>query len=206
MRVLLGKVMLENDSGEKYYIPVKDLSEHDKKHLSSIFVPKLNIRFSDSSRSKFRSKNALADDIIRIVDGTATVEAKDKIPSETLRMEVYMIGEEVATDDYKLLEKGAMPLKLNEENDFTCELKLETQSRKYMEYNYQLRGCLYLGSVVIILDRNDQVVDFRSGIGWIKEEQLDPLRQLDVDDFFDSSLKPRPVPRPKFSTSRVGVQ
>ena len=207
VRVLLGKVQLETEAGEKLYIPLKELSKWDLKHLASIFVPKVNIRFSDKSRSKFRSKNALADDIIRIVTGTATVEAKDEIESSTLRMEAYMIGEEVATDDFKLLEKGAMPLKFSDENEYTCQLVLETESRNYMEYNRQLRGCLYIGYVVVVLDRKGQVVDFRSDISWIQGGHLEKLRKLEKNDFFDSNLKSRSVPRPKNTElDRVGVQ
>lgn len=207
VRVLLGKVMLETDDGEKLYIPLKELSKWDLKHLSSVFVPKVNIRFSDSSRSKFRSKNALADDLIKIVTGMATVETKDEIESSTLRMEAYMIGEEVATDDFKLLEKGAMSLKFSEENEYTCQLVLETESRKYIEYNRRIRGCLYIGYVVVVLDRKGQVVDFRSDISWIQGDQLEKLRQFEKKDFFDSNLKSRPVPRPKNTgRDRVGVQ
>lgn len=207
VRILLGKVMLEAGGGQKIYIPLKELSKWDHKYLTSIFIPRVNIQFSDSSRSKFRSKNALADDMIRIVTGTATVESKDRVESDTLRMELYLIGEEVATADFKLLEKGAMPLKFSEENEYTCRLVLETQSRRYMEYNRQLRGCLYLGYVVVIRDGRDQVVDFRSDINWIRKEQLDKLRSFEKSDFFNSELQARPVPRPKNTgMDRVGVQ
>ena len=207
VRVLLGKVMLETAAGEKIYIPLKNLSKWDTKHLASIFIPEVRIRVSDSSRTKFRSKNALADDIIRIVTATTTIEAKEEVESDSLRMEVYLIGEEFSTDDFKLLEKGAMALKFIEENEYTCQMILETESRKYREYNRRTRGCLYLGYVVIIFDRNDQMVYFRSDIGWILEEQLDTLRQFEKSDFFDNKLKSRPVPRPKNTgIDRVGVQ
>jgi hypothetical protein len=207
VRILLGKVMLETGDGQKIYIPLKELSKWDHKYLSSIFIPRVNIQFSDSSRSKFRSKNALADDMIRIVTGTATVESKDQLESDTLNMEVYLIGAEVATDDFKMLEKGTMPLIFTEENEYTCRLVLEIQSRRYMEYNYQLRGCVYLGYVIVIRDHRDQVVDFRSDINWIKEGQLDKLRQFEKSEFFNSELQARPVPRPKNTgMDRVGVQ
>ncbi|QHI68425.1 CYTH domain-containing protein [Tichowtungia aerotolerans] len=206
VRVLLGKVQIETSAGEKEYIPLGELSEWDKKHLSSIFIPKVNIKFSDSSRAKFRSKNALADDIIRIVTGTVVVEAKDNIESDTLRMEVYLIGEEVADDGYRLLRKASKPLSFNEENDYTCQMSLETESRRYMEYNYQLRGCLYAGYVVIIFDRQDHPVEFKTDLSWITEDRLDALRGFEEEDFFSDQLKSRPIPRPKYSNARVGVQ
>lgn len=206
VRILLGKVQLETADGEKVYLPLEDLSKWDKKHLSTIFIPEVRIRFSDSSRSKFRSKNALADDIIRIVTGTVTVTAKEEVESDTLSLEMYLVGEEVATDDYKLMKKGAMPLKFTEENDYTCEMFLETESRKYMEYNYELRGCLYTGYALIILDRKGRVIDLKSDLSWLTKDNLEKLRAFDEEDFFNDQLKKRPIPRPKYSKARVGVQ
>lgn len=60
VRVLLGKVMLETADGKKQYIALKELSERDAKHLASVFVPEMSIRFSDSSRAKFRSAKRAA--------------------------------------------------------------------------------------------------------------------------------------------------
>lgn len=135
-----------------------------------------------------------------------TVSAREKIESDCLRAETYLIGEEVATDDFKLLCHASMPLRFCEEDEYTCRMHMETESRKYMEYNYQMRGCLYLGYVVIILDRDDHPVECKSDLSWITEDRLDALRQFDDGDFFNDQLEPRPVPRPNYSKYRVGVQ
>jgi len=206
VRILLGKVTMENADGEKLYIPLKELSEFDQRYLSFFYVPEVKITFADTSRAKSRSKNALADDIIRMVTGTATVKAKRKIESCTLQMEVYLIGEEVATDDFKLLEKASTRLELTEKNNYTCQLAVKTQSRKYMEYNRQLRGCLYLGYVVVLLDRTGQVVQFKSDLRWVMQDRLDVLRQIEVGLFFDDDLQSRPIPTPEYTKYRVGVQ
>lgn len=206
-RILLGKVMLETPDNKKLYIPLKDLSKLDHRYLSQIFIPEVKIRFSASSHAKFRSKNALPNDIIRIVQGTAIVESKDEVECCTLRVAACMIGEEVATDDFKLLKKGVKPLRFTKENEYACQMEMETISRKYEEYNRQIRGCLYAGYAVAVLDRDNNIVGFRSDVRWLTKDNFKTLWGYDEGTFFDTGLKERPVPRPKNTgIDRVGVQ
>lgn len=206
VRLLLGKVQLETAAGEKKYIPIDDLSKWDKKHLSSIFVPNVTIGFSKKVREKPRSRNALGTDYVDIVTGTMTLKSRDKIECSTLKAEFYLVGEEVATDDLRMMKKASWPVKFNEENEYTFEEEISVESRKYMEYNIiQWRGCVYSGYAIVLRDRKDQVVKFKTDLNWLKEDGLDKLRQFEENGFFSELLKPRPIPRPKYSINRVGT-
>jgi hypothetical protein len=206
VRVLLGKVQIETVEGKKEYISLDELSEWDKKHLSKIFIPDLTVDFTKKTQAKPRSRNALGTDYIDVVNCTVSIKTRDKIECRTLSVEVYLVGEEVATDDLRMMRKKSRPVELTEENGYAFQVELTVESRKYEEYNHQWRGCLYSGYAVVLRDQKGRIVEFETDLSWLQQEEIEKLRQFEEDDFFNEELKSRPVPRPEFSRSRVGVQ
>ncbi len=203
VRVGSNEVLVRDREGRVNYVPLKGLSAQDMMYLTSVFVPDVTITFSKRSRDKFRPDNALADDKIEIVTGIIEIQSKQKLPNDTLRAEVYLVGAEVATPDFRIKTKLSANLKFNEENNFTSTLQLEMESRVYEEYNTtQTRGTLYCGYLVLILNQRNETINYKTNISWLKEEKIPLLRKFRVDAFFDDNCKPRSVPRPEYSPGR----
>lgn len=204
VRMGSNEVLVRDRSGTVRYVPVKNLSSRDMEYLTSVYVPDVTITFSKWSQNKFRADNALDTDKIEIVTGTVEIQTKQKLPNDTLRAEVYLIGAEVATKDYRIKSKVSSALNFNEENNFTAALPLEMESREYLEYNDQIRGTLYGGYLVVILNQRNEMIDYKTDISWLKEDKVPLLRKFRVDAFFDDNCKPRSVPRPEYSVNRAG--
>ena len=206
VRMGSSQVTVRDRAGKAQYITLKSLSKKDAEYLSTVVVPDVMITFSKRTRGKWRSEYALASDKIEIVTGTVTIKAKQKFSNDKLRAEAYLIGAEVATPDYRIKSKVSLALKFTEENDFTAEFQLEMESRQYEEFNYQGRGTLYDGYVVLVLNQNNEVIVHKTNVSWVDEEAIPPLRKFKVNAFFNKDLQRRGIPRPDSSEARVGVQ
>jgi hypothetical protein len=205
--VLYDSVELENARGENRFIPLNELSDRDKIFLDKVYIPQIEIHFSKSTRNKVRTINALPDDHVVVVVGTVVFKELSKISCDSLQAEVCLIGKEVATDDYRLMNRIISPIKLTAENDYTYQFKIETESRDYREYNDQKRGTEYIGYVVAIRKQGeDRAIRFLSNIEWMQADQLKAIDQLRVSSFFDKDCQQISVPRPIYSTKRVGIQ
>jgi len=201
-----NKVLLEDPWKGMHFILLKNLSKEDVVYLKSIYVPELTFRFYTSSCAKWRTKNALAEDRIEIVTGHLDIQAKGDMESNSLRAEVYMVGKEVATDDYRITQKKIFPLNFTEENKYQVKFELETESRRYMEYNYEERGTLYDGYLIVVLDRNGKVIQQKSTLSWLDDSKIEKLRSFRVNAFFDKECRSKSPSRPLFNSVRVGVQ
>jgi hypothetical protein len=204
VRVASNQVIVRDRAGKANYIPLKGLSAKDMEYLTSVYVPEVVINFSKRASDVGGKDLAQDDDKISIVTGTVEVKIKPKIPNDTLRAEAYLIGAEVVTPDYRIKSKVLQALKFTEENNFTAEFQLEMESREYMEYNLQMRGTVYAGYLVLVLNQKNEIISHKTDISWLKEEKIPLLRRFRVDAFFDDNCKPRSVPRPEYSSGRVG--
>jgi len=206
VKTLSNKVLLEDPWKGKHFIPLKNLSKEDVVYLKSIFIPELTFRFYTKSRAKWRTEHALAEDRIEIITGHLDIQAKGEMESNSLRAEVYMVGKEVATDDYRITQKKIFPLNFTEENKYQVQFELETESRRYMEYNYEERGTLYDGYLIVVLDRNGKVIQHKSNLSWLDDREVEQIRSFPVNAFFNDECKRKSPPHPLFSSERVGVQ
>lgn len=205
--ILYDSVEIEDLSGKSQFIPLKDLSRKDRSYVDKIYVPPIKISFIFSKEKKIRASNALPDDHIIIVKGSVDIKDESRTPCNTLSATVCLIGKEVATDDYRLMNKIVSPVTLTAENDYKCHLELDTESRHYIEYNYQKRGTEYIGYVVALQRLGEtNVVKFSSNLKWMNEEKFSSLNHLQPGSFFDQECQQTPVPRPVYSTFRVGIQ
>jgi len=211
IREQFGSLELRQPDGSLHSIPLAELSAQDTDYLRTRIPPEIEVQVRTQKRPKERNKNASRarfeqfSDEINVV--TARVEVRKKSSAAftgTLRAEVYLIGEEVATDDYRLSGKAAENVQFTGDNEGLFTFENAADFRVYEEYNkLQIRGAEYAGYLVIILDSMGRTLAVETDISWMTEEKADAVRKFHVDSFFDENGRKRSVPRPLYYDSRI---
>jgi hypothetical protein len=212
VRELFGSVELRRPDGSLHSIPVENLSALDIKYLRTRIPPEVELEVRTQKRAKERSGNATRAEFEQFSDEiyivTATVRIRQTSSAEfdgILRAEVYLIGEEVATDHYRLSGKGASQVRFTEENKREYEFEVSADFRVYEEYNrLQTRGAEYAGYMVVVVDPMGNILNTQTDLSWIEgEDEINNLRKFHVDTFFDETIRKRSVPRPLYYDSRT---
>lgn len=204
-KMIGNDVMVVSPAGKKIYLPFSSLSQGDRDYLSDRLVPETEIRFLKKSAPKVRSKNALANDYVTIVTGVVEVQSKDKTPNDALRAEAYMVGRERASGKYKLIRKASSVLEFTEENNYRVQFRMVGESRYYEEYNYEIRGVEYVGYVVFVLNRQNEIVNHDTSLPWLTNDRFNAFRRLQTWDFFAENCQRVSTPRPAYTENRVGI-
>lgn len=210
VRELFGSVELRRPDGSRHSIPLENLSAGDLKYLRTRIPPEIELEVRTQSRAKERNKNTTRAAYEQFVDNisvvTATVNVRQKSSAAfggILRAEVYLIGKEVATDDYRLCGKGASQIQLTEENRRAFTFETSADFRVYEEYNYDMRGVEYAGYLVVVIDPSGNKLAVRTNLPWLEgDEKIEAMRKFYVDAFFDENCQKRSVPRPRYYEGR----
>lgn len=209
-KAVFGNVYFRGLDGKLFKVASADLVESDKAFISASFTPEVEVRFTKKIRKITDYPDnydpSAWDDSEMEITGLVSVTKKRGIPySGKLRGEVYLIGEEVATDDYRLFGKKGFTVSFPGEksNVFECEIK-KTLRTYTMNGNLE-RGAHYKGYVVVIESFAGDLVAFESNLSWMNEEKIAALRKLSCPGFLDENCKKRSVPRPEdYRTPNVG--
>jgi len=211
-RELFGSVELRRPDGSLYSIPLENLSDQDTKYLRTRIPPEIELEVRTQKLPKVRNENATRSEYEQFADDinvvTAKIEVRQKssaVYNGTLRAEVYFIGKEVATDDYRLSGKGTAKIQFTEENNRKFTFETSTDFRVYEEYNkVQTRGASYAGYLVVVIDPAGKTLAMDTDLSWLEdEEKIDALRKFYIDTFFDENCRKRSVPRPQYYDARV---
>jgi hypothetical protein len=206
-RELFGAVELRRPDGSLYSIPLENLSAQDLNYLRTRIPPEIELNIRTQKKGKVRNEDfARTGDTINVI--TATVEIRQKssaVFNGILRMEVYLIGREVATADYRLSGKETFQVQFTEENKRRQTVQTSADFRVYEEYNnLQTRGAEYAGYLVVVIDPQGDKLAIKTDLSWLREEdRVDELRKFHVDSFFDQNVRKRSVPRPKYYEGRI---
>ncbi|MDD3276410.1 MAG: hypothetical protein PHP93_05105, partial [Kiritimatiellales bacterium] len=121
-----------------------------------------------------------------------------------LTAEVYLIGKEVATDDYSLFGKGTSSVQFTEENKGIFEFSTSADIRRYEEYSGgEARGATYAGYLVAVFDPQGSRIGVKTNLSWLDDEKkIDALCALRVGNFFDANCRKQSVPRPHYPSAR----
>lgn len=211
VREQFGFLELRQPDGSLYSIPLENLSAQDTQYLRTRIPPEIELKVRAQKRPKERNKNATRArfeqyrDDINVVTARVEVHKKSSAPfTGTLRAEVYLIGKEVATDDYRLSGKEAEKIQFTEENKGVYTFETSADFRVYQEYNrLQIRGAEYAGYVVVVIDAMGNTLAVKTNLSWLNDDKkIDALRKLYVDAFFDQNGRKRSVPRPQYFDGR----
>jgi len=198
-RELFGSVRIRTPDRRLVAIKKENLSESDLKYLRAAILPEIAISVSKKSKAKVRNNTFVRDgDDIFVVTLKVKVKKLSKDPYRgTLRAEVYLVGEEVNSDHYRLSGKKSSLVSFNEENQGVYEFSTTTDFRQYDEYNnLERRGAEYVGYLVVVFDSEGNRMEYKKTLSWLKEEKIDKLRSYSVGSFFDGNCRKRSVPRP----------
>lgn len=205
VREIFGAVELRRPDGALHSIPLENLSKQDAEYVRTQIPPEIALSVHKQKRGKVRNEDFVRDgDIINVVTAEVEVRKKSRAPfTGILRAEVYLIGKEVATDDYRLSEKGTSRVQFTEENQGVHTFKTSADFRVYEEYNdLEIRGAEYAGYLVVILDSMGKRMAAQTDLSWLKDDKIDALRKFHIDSFFDDTCRKRSVPRPRYYDSR----
>jgi len=205
VRELFGSVELRRPSGKLHSIPLENLSDQDARYLRTRIPPEIELTVRTKKMAKARNQEFMkAGDEINVVTATVQIKKNSRAPYfGVMRGEIYLIGKEVATDDYRLSGKGFSQVQFTEENPGTCSFESSADFRVYDEYNrLQQRGAEYVGYLVVILDALGNRLAVETDISWLEGDKIDALRKFHVDSFFDKECRKRSVPRPQYYSTR----
>ena len=202
VREILGTLVLKDANGKKVSIRLKDLSVSDVRYFQNMVPPEMDILFVKNMEKKKRNVFAVSSvrDETFIVNGTLTVTKKSRDPfGGTLRGELYLVGKEVATDDYRMLLEKKFPVRFTAENQGACSLDVVTEIRQFVvAITKQSRGATYSGYMAVISDEKGTVLQTATNLGWLEEGALPFLRELPAGSFFNKFGFRVKVPRPPY--------
>ena len=217
VRELFDKVTLRMADGTELRIPVENLSEHDQKYLRVMVAPEVEVTFSKKTRIEPKPVELLDDDndTTTLMTPSVTVRKVSKRPfTSALKMELFLIAEEVDGENYILLENYDAKILFHEGNDYTFTFTPPKEVRIIIYTGHDFitkRGEEYLGYLVVLTDPRDEIVKTSSNIGeWIQSpDVIANLRTLAVrgapsrySRHFDKSGKKSPVPRQPYYQNR----
>ena len=73
---------------------------------------------------------------------------------------------------------------------------------RVLNWYSRFRGWEYDGYLVVILDSEGEVLQTKSDLSWLDDEELEKLRQLKPYQFFDEDCKKRSAPRLQYWSGR----
>jgi hypothetical protein len=199
-RMQMGKVFLRGEDKRIVSLTMTNLVAADLRYVYAKVPPEIEIRFSKKEKKVPVPPDARQDDVVGV---TATVDVKktSRLPFEgVLQGELYLIGKEVATEDYRLFDKKEFSVSFPNPEKNLFEIQRYAELFTYDEYDTRRRGALYAGYVVAIYGLDGNLMDFSTNLSWVKEEQIGLLREMVLPAFFYKDCKERPVPRPDSRT------
>jgi len=205
VREISGRVTLRTLGKTPLFIPVRDLSDRDVNYLRTFVLPEIQVGIRKRDRPKERNYDFVkSGDIMSVLTLEVRVENVGRTSySGKLMSEVYLIGQEIATDDYRLCAKKTSPIEFTEENKGLFMFSASADIRQYTEYNSQERGAEYKGYLVLVLDPQGNIMETKCDLNWLEEDKVDSLRKLRVNSFFNEQCRKRRVPRPVIFEDRA---
>ena len=192
-----GKLFFRGPDKKIFSLVATNLIDSDLDHVRSEALPEVQIQFRKTKRAKEQPEYDWADNVEIEVKGTVKIRKTSKFPYfGTLKGEIYLIAEEVATDDYKLVAKKIFPVRFPDVKKAEVEAQISVIIRNYKDKNDDMRGAFYEGYVVIVSEADGTPMELRTDLGWMSEEKIGALRRLPVPGFLDEECRKRPVPRP----------
>ncbi len=208
VRELFDKLTLKTAGGKEIRLPVKDFSEHDQKYLRVMVPPNLEIDFSKKTSIKPKPIEMFDqdNDTVTILSTTVKIIKDSKRPfTSGLKAELFLIAEEVAETQYKiLLTKTDRSFLLPEEKGDSYEFKTKPiELQVYTEYDESSRrGPVFVGYFIVVTDKQGNVVQEKTDVLWLegKGQELRLLYQNGAGSrysrYFDKkTIKKVKVPR-----------
>lgn len=201
LREQFGSFYFRDNHKQVHHVAITNLIPSHVQHIYSMMPPEMKLLFRKKTS---RESGKYADEDATLIDGVASIKKLSKQPfNGVLSGELYFVAREVATDDYRMLAKKRFSIRFPETKDQTFQFKMSSRTRAYEEYNkIERRGCNYEGYLLIVVGPSGDILEMKTDLGWLDEEEIETFRQFKVFSFFDKDCRKRPVPRPKDYTRR----
>lgn len=176
-------------------VAVTNLIPDDVTYIRTMIPPKIDVRVATKTKDE---EGEWKDDYVKITTATVDIKKRSDHPFEgVLRGELYLVGKEIATDDYVLVAKNGFPIKFSSDDgkpEFEYSTSVSVRGG-YTDYDEETRGRYYKGYLLVVLGPNGDVIDTKTDLRWLTEDKVDKLRQFNVFNFFDENCRKRSVPR-----------
>ena len=200
VREIFGSIEIRRPNGFLHNIAIEDLSEEDESYVRTLIPPDVSIDVKTSKKAKERNERFIwAHNDINIVSAETIIRKKSKSPYRgTLKAEVYLIGKEVVTDRYTLVDKTSSRIKFTDQNKGRVIVNSSGTFRVYEEYNnLEIRGWKYEGYLVVITDPIGNILTFKSDLNFLTDLNIPNIRKFHVGIFFDDNCVKKSIPRPR---------
>ncbi len=195
------KLYFRDENRDIQIVSATNLIPSHLRYIRTQIPPEIALSFR---AKKSVPKGVYADKDVTIIDGTARITNASRYPFEgELRGELYFVGKEVATDIYMMLAKEQFVIRFPDTKKQVFEYKMSAKARVYLEFNFfEMRGRDYDGYLLVVLGPSGEILETKTDLKWLKDDNIDRFRTLEVFNFFREDCKKRSVPRPKYYNSR----
>ena len=202
--VVGDKAVIRNPTGDQIKIPLTQFSKEDLTFMELENPPKFTIDVSKSSEQYFfpqKYKAYEAWQLPKALDYVFTTKLRQMSTGSykhELRVDLYVIGEEIDGDNYIMLDRQSNTFIPSEQPDRACQFK---GTRKVRMFDYEFfedgrRGQKYGGYLVVITDSRGKVIAQEAPQKWLIDI-VEPLQALPFNAHFNKTGKRVFPPRPK---------
>lgn len=184
-------------------VDASQISPIDLKYIRTMIPPKITVSLKKKSDRVELLPEAITGEMDeRIFDITVNISIRKTSPAPfegVLRGELYLVGQEVATDHHRMLLKNVFPIMFPKDGKPIFEYTAIGRARMYMEYGgEEMRGNEYEGYALFIYGADGKMMELQTDLEVLKDEtKIDTFRQLRENWFFKENCKKSSVPRMK---------
>jgi len=194
--VVIGdKAVLKDARGRQRKIPLDQLSDEDQLFIGLANPPRFNIDFSRKSSKRSINEGPFVDEpqwVPRIYDYIFSARLKQVSAGEynhELKVEFFAIGEEIAGDNFILLDRQESRFTPSKENGRTHEFsggEVMLEVRDWTFFADLYKGEKYGGYLVVVTDERGKIIDTGSSHKWLPG-LVDTLRGFPLGKHFDKT-------------------
>ncbi len=202
--LVTGRITLETTRGKRITVPKRNFSEEDLTLIDLLMPPKLTLDFSKTSKQrKFPAINNGGNGGTGNIPKAAFFDFKAQISQTSTRLypheltvEFFTIAQEIDGDKRILLDYKKEPFRLMDGSQSVFQVQSKTvELTDYITEEIR-RGEKYKGHLIVVTDSRGEIIAYKASSKNLFEN-LDNLRKVPVDKYFDDDCIRCQPTRPK---------
>ena len=195
-KALMGRtVVMENSKGKQVKFPLNQFSAEDRERIELKNPPQFKIGFRKKSKlrqvsTRFDEKSLKGIPVVNYFTFGARVEQRSAgAYNHEVNIEFFAIGaQRHHNNKYILLDHQITSFTPTDENKRSFEFwsPRTVELEEYSIYSYETRGKKYDTYLIILTDKNGEVIETKSEKKW-PLENLENLRKLTIGSFMDDT-------------------
>jgi len=199
----LGNAYFKTPERKTVSIVVADLVPSDLAYIETMAPPEVDIKVKVDLEPE---EGEYKDPHKQFANAKITLKKVGKKTfNGTLNAELYLVRKEIAQSTpnmYRILTKRTVKVKFPDGKKPSAVFDLSAIVR-YWDIKGEERGWDYEGYLIVLLDQGGEVLQTRSDLRWLDDEELKRFREFEPYFFFDGDCKKKSTPRPRFIDVRT---